>query len=281
MCHRGSSIAYNFASDTAPIYSVAWPPASHLNVSTANDGWARLNGVALTVVANKAAMTGGTCATEGGKLYIWGSHSENLTVDVLTDHAFAVNTASSTTVFTGTAALPQQSDGYYIGRLVDFDPSLTAGATGANSNSQRMVSAYTAASRTITVSPGFPETPVAGNTCTMRFNFVDAADWRPYTLEITQANLTDPANTTKTRRITHTFDWCNAYNMAFDQHGVVNSSRDGQIISWHSQYNGGTRRDCFLALVDPYLPASATRNTTTTVGTTTTLAKTSTIGWDP
>lgn len=225
--------------DSGSVYKKSWPPnGSYLPLISANDPFVRFNGAALTLAANRGAMTAGTFFDDNaGLLYVWGPNSEKLDGD--TDQAFTVNTGTSTTVFTATAGFPAQTDGYYVGRLLDFNPS---GTNSNNSNAQSRITAYTAATRQFTVSPALPITPVGTGTGTVRANRVEAFDWRPYLNELVKF----PLNGSTPTRLAHHFGFNNASGMSFDQNGVINSNSDGNLVMWISQYNGDLRRDAFI-----------------------------------
>jgi hypothetical protein len=225
--------------DSGAVYKVAWPPSNCLPLIAANDPWLRLNGAGLTLAASRVAMTAGTFFDDNaGLLYVWGPSSEKLDGDA--NRPIVVNTGTSTTVFTLTTGLPAQTDGYYVGRLIHFDPS---GTNAGNSNAQARITAYTAATRQVTVTPALPITPVATGTGTIHANRVEALDWRPYLNEIVKL----PLDGGTPRRIAHTGGWPNATGLSFDQNGVVNSSSDGALVLWLSQWDGGLRRDAFIA----------------------------------
>lgn len=221
------------------IYKKSWPPnSSYLPLISANDPYVRFNGAAQTISASLGAMTAGTFFDDNaGTLYVWGPNSEKLDGDA--DRAFVVNTGTSTTVFTATGAFPAQTDGYYVGRLLDFDAS---GTNGSNSNAQARITAYTAATRQFTVSPALPSTPAATGTGTVRANRVEAFDWRPYLNEIVKMNMDGSTAT----RLAHTYGWPNATGLAFNQNGIVNSNSDGNLVLWISQWNGDLRSDAFI-----------------------------------
>ena len=96
---------------------------------------------------------------------------------------------------------------------------------------------------------------MATGTGTIGANRVEALDWRPYLNEIIKL----PLDGSTPRRIVHTGGWPNATGLSFDQNGVVNSSSNGALVLWISQWDGGLRRDTFIARaeVDSVSPRTA------------------------